>query len=286
MELLQIMDALRPKEKAYLEQVLLNPTGISILNSDIELSNEEILQALIEAKTKKELRLKYEENEVLRRKKSEEITKPFTPVELVWYCERFFKERFDKDFVFDEDNRILIQKLSEYFTGSTDFNIGGYSLNKGIMIMGNVGRGKTYLMKFFQKNKKRCYVIKPCRDIADDYLVYKEEVVNVYSAPIEKPLHDPSVFFQNHIGWCFDDFGTEEIKNAYGNKKNVMADLIMTIYDKPDYAENGDKDFSKFHLTTNLESGKEIEKVYGTRVNSRLREMFNVFVLDGKDRRI
>lgn len=285
MELSQIMAALKPTEAAFLEQALLNPTESTILNSDVELTNEEIWQAISEAKVKKELKIKMEENEVLRRKKSDELLKPFTPDQLIWYCENFYKERFDKPFIFDDSNMLLVKKLSEYFTNSADFEVGGYSLSKGLMIMGNVGTGKTEIMRFFQKNKKQCFTIKSCREIADDYLVYKDELENVYSTPIEKPLHDPSVFFQKYIGYCFDDLGTEENKNAYGNKKNVMADLIMTIYDKPEYTEKGDKDFSKFHITTNLKSKEQIENLYGTRVNSRLREMFNVFVLGGTDRR-
>lgn len=60
-------------------------------------------------------------------------------------------------------------------------------------------------------------------------------------------------------------------------KKNVMADVLQAVYNK--------KNFSKFHITTNLMNKEEIEAKYGSRVNSRLREMFNVFSLEGTDRR-
>lgn len=143
--------------------------------------------------------------------------------------------------------------------------------------MGDVGTGKTEIMKFFQKNKKACFTIKSCVDIAADFSIYKNEIDETYSTPIEKPLNDPDVFFQREIGYCFDDLGTEEVKNDYGNKKNVMADIIMAVYNK--------KNFTKFHITTNLMNKEEIEGKYGSRVNSRLREMFNVFSLDGNDRR-
>ncbi len=38
------------------------------------------------------------------------------------------------------------------------------------------------------------------------------------------------------------------------------------------------------HVTTNL-SGDQIEENYGTRVRSRMREMFNMIILPGEDRR-
>lgn len=252
---------------------------------EIELDESEIAQALLDAKVKKSIRLEYEKNDAIRRKNTEELMKPFTPDGLVWYCEKFYQDRFNKKFIFDDNNLVLIKKLSEYFTNSPDFELGDYSLNKGIMLMGNVGTGKTEIMKFFQKNKKQCFTMKTCREIADDYLVYKENIEEVYATPIEKPLHDPSVFFQKYIGFCYDDLGTEEIKNAFGNKKNVMADLLMYIYDRPNYTEDGKKDYSKYHITTNLSSAKELEDRYGTRVVSRLLEMFNDFTLIGNDRR-
>lgn len=204
--------------------------------------------------------------------------RPFDSEQLVEYCKRFYFERYEKYFLIDSGNIGLVNKLALYFTGDDRFNVGEYSLNKGIFIMGKVGTGKTELMKFFQKNKKGCYTIVSCSSVADDYLVYKEELEKVYSSPVEKPLHDPSVFFQKHIGYCLDDLGTEEIKNSFGNKKNVLADVIMAIYQK--------KEFIHFHITTNLDLDEpEFEERYGTRVVSRIKEMFNVFVLEGNDRR-
>lgn len=202
--------------------------------------------------------------------------RPFNSLQLIDYCHEFFIERFNKEFIIDNENRQIISHLSKYFSNDPEFNVGNFSLNKGIMIMGNVGTGKSWLMSFFQKNKKRCFTIKSCDEISEDYLIYKEDTGNVYSTPIEKPLHDPAVFFQKHIGYCFDDLGTEQLKNSFGNKKDVMADILFQIYNK--------KDFEKFHITTNLNE-KDLEERYGSRLYSRFSEMFNVFVYDGKDRR-
>ena len=69
--------------------------------------------------------------------------------------------------------------------------------------------------------------------------------------------------------FCFDDLGLENVMNYYGNHCSVMAEILLSRYDL----------FHSFgmitHLTTNLTSN-EIETMYGTRVRSRCREMFNL----------
>lgn len=276
MELKTLMDALHPTEQQYLEQALSQPVRSIQTNEEIELTVEEIAKAIGDAKIKKGIALQYEENEKIRRRKSEIIMKAFNSEELINYCQEFFVQRFQKEFVVDDDNRGIVEHLAKYFTNDEEFNIGNFNLSKGLLIMGPVGTGKSGLMTFFQKNKKRCYAIKSCNDISEDYLFLKDELENVYSNPIEKPLHDPAVFFQKYIGYCFDDLGTEQVRNSYGNKKDTMADILFAIYNK--------KDFEKFHVTTNLNK-KELEERYGSRIFSRFQEMFNFFVYDGKDRR-
>ena len=79
----------------------------------------------------------------------------------------------------------------------------------------------------------------------------------------------------------FDDLGLENIMNYYGNNCSVMAEILLSRYDL----------FHGFgmltHLTTNLNS-KEIETMYGIRVRSRMREMFNLvtYKSDTKDKRL
>jgi hypothetical protein len=61
--------------------------------------------------------------------------------------------------------------------------------------------------------------------------------------------------------------------NFYGNQCSVMAEILLSRYDL----------FHSFgmitHITTNLNS-TEIEEKYGTRVRSRMREMFNLISFD------
>jgi DNA replication protein DnaC len=57
-----------------------------------------------------------------------------------------------------------------------------------------------------------------------------------------------------------------------------MAEILLNRYDNPQTP------WHYTHITTNL-TAAEIEQYYGTRVKSRMREMFNMITLDGEDRR-
>jgi DNA replication protein DnaC len=79
---------------------------------------------------------------------------------------------------------------------------------------------------------------------------------------------------------CFDDLGLENNLKYYGNECNVMAEVMLSRYDLF---------ISKkliTHLTTNL-SATEIENIYGNRIRSRFRQMFNLIAFDKntKDKR-
>ncbi|WP_114781863.1 P-loop NTPase family protein [Botryobacter ruber] len=80
--------------------------------------------------------------------------------------------------------------------------------------------------------------------------------------------------------YCFDDLGAESSLRYYGNMCNVMGEVLLSRYDL--FVSQG----VKTHLTTNLTSS-ELEKTYGSRVRSRMREMFNLvcFEKGARDKR-
>lgn len=86
------------------------------------------------------------------------------------------------------------------------------------------------------------------------------EVIHKYSAPA-LGIDTPKSF-------CFDDLGTEQSLKYYGNECNVMAEVLLSRYER--FVSQS----IKTHITTNL-SATEIEALYGNRVRSRMREMFN-----------
>lgn len=140
-------------------------------------------------------------------------------------------------------------------------------LEKGILLSGPVGCGKTTLMSLMRyvtadKNK---FIMKSCRDISFEFIEDGFSVIHKYSRG--------ALYQYQPKNYCFDDLGVESSLKYYGNECNVMAEILLTRYDLF-VAQN-----LITHLTTNL-SASEIEEAYGNRVRSRLREMLNLISFD------
>ena len=80
--------------------------------------------------------------------------------------------------------------------------------------------------------------------------------------------------------FCLDDFGVEHTSKHFGNECNTVAEILLQRYDL--FANQG----IVTHATTNL-NADELEDIYGIRVRSRLRSMFNLitFPSDTTDKR-
>lgn len=106
-------------------------------------------------------------------------------------------------------------------------------------------------------------VIKTCRDISGEFSVKGYETIARYGTNAFHPYSSvPRVY-------CFDDLGVENTVSFRGTKWNVMLEILYTRYDY----------FISHkmitHVTTNL-NGEELEAMYGLRMRSRMREMFNL----------
>jgi len=167
-----------------------------------------------------------------------------------------------RNFSLNEREQEIYKILALYFTQDKRLLDKGYDLNKGIWLFGGVGCGKTTIMELFSENPLINYPVVQTSIIADDY---KENG----SKNLQRFYDIPSV--------CFNDFGfeiEEGVKNNFGNKKNVMAEIIQNSYEF-----NREKKF-RLHFTTNL-NADQVEHYYGPRVRSRLREMCNIISLEG-----
>jgi DNA replication protein DnaC len=138
-------------------------------------------------------------------------------------------------------------------------------LEKGILLTGPIGCGKTTLMHLMKSFAQSTYTIKPCRDIAFEFIHDGFDVVHRYSRG--------GLYNQTLRTYCFDDLGTETNMKYYGNECNVMAEILLTRYDLF-VSQN-----LITHLTTNL-SASEIENIYGNRIRSRMREQYNLIAFD------
>lgn len=201
------------------------------------------------------------------------------------------KEILKYPFTLDENNEMIFDLLCYYFIGDEEgfirqneliakedekLAIKNPSINKGILLVGNCGTGKTDLMKLFAKNTRLVYFIRESKRIAKEY-VDKKDIPEEYTEPFKLAINDPVTFYQPLAGMCIDDMGGEETKNSYGNKANVIADLIEMRY-------NNKYTGPFLHATSNL-TAEQFKQYYGERVISRMRQIFNFVKMPGNDRR-
>ena len=148
------------------------------------------------------------------------------------------------------------------------FNI---NLHKGILLSGPVGCGKTTLMTLinnFQTPAKR-YVMKSCREISFEFIKDGYETIHKYTHLSYRKNSQENI----PKAYCFDDLGVENSLKYFGNECNVMAEILLSRYDL--FVQRK----MSTHITTNL-GATEIENMYGSRIRSRMREMFNLISFD------
>ena len=185
-------------------------------------------------------------------------------LEIIAWLEKKGIELYGKKFKIVETDHEIIYKLIAYFLKDEQscyqFNI---DLEKGILLSGPIGCGKTSLMnlmKYLAQTENK-FSVKPCRDISFEFIQDGYEIIHRYSKG-KLYLAEPRTY-------CFDDLGTENNIKYFGNECNVMAEILLSRYDLFISKK------LQTHITTNL-SASEIEKIYGNRVRSRLREMINL----------
>lgn len=254
--------------------------------SHIELTPDEIDEAILWAKRKKEDFLKDANLRELEAKNRKFLTgSQWTVKQTESFMEYRATRIFDTPFLLDNSNLFVYKMLCYYFSNDSEFvtmanslDIKNSSLDKGILLVGSIGVGKTVLMKLFSRNQRQVFAMKTAKSIADMFQTEGEASLQQLLVCPPLPVNDSSNFYHSKMGLCIDDIGTEELKNHYGNRKNVVGDLIELRY------ANGNVG-PLLHLTTNL-TGEQLKDFYGDRVASRLRETMNIMEIKGKDRRI
>ncbi|WP_329806343.1 hypothetical protein [Flavobacterium facile] len=174
------------------------------------------------------------------------------------------KKKFGQAFkIYESDLSVLHQLLVYAIKDEKSAAALNIDLSKGILLSGKKGCGKTAIMHLLKPflHSKFDYKIKTCREVSFEFAKKGSEALEIYTQKTNN---------QNRLtGYCFDDFGTEQQIKHFGNDSNVLAKIIINRYEQ--FVENK----TVTHLTTNL-SMLEIEKLYGSMVSTKIKQMFNV----------
>lgn len=186
---------------------------------------------------------------------------------IVWRICQLLSAQQNRKFEVDDDNKAIMQNITRYFIGDPACD---WNLSKGLLLMGDVGLGKSYIMKVVRTFaevagiESRQFRLLVCSDIADRVSEEGSGAMSEYFTGMDI---------------CFDDFGQEQPAiSRYGNQISVMERILTKRYNSQ---VNGR---CITHLTTNL-TPEEIEERYGTRLIDRFSEMFNFVFMTGESRR-
>jgi len=163
-----------------------------------------------------------------------------------------------------EQNADIVRNLVPYLLG---FENELYDLNKGLLFIGGTGTGKTAIMTAIGDTPMGRFDLHSCELVAD---YYAEDSTYFFNQYVTNPIQ-PNIFF--------DDFGFETAKQQ-PYQKAVEEPMLIALVKRHELGL-----FRQTRITTNL-NGDMIEQRYGQRLRSRLREMCNVIILNGKDLRV
>lgn len=196
------------------------------------------------------------------------IATPYDYHFMLQYVSKTGKDLYGRDFMIEDVDKPVITQLLSYFLkdkGVADAE--GIDLHKGILLVGPVGCGKTAIMKIMSNFCAAAEkpVFRSCNEVVVDFNSKGYDGIGQYTKGAICPYTSvPRVH-------CFDDLGLEPMGYHYGNSSNVMAEILLSRYN---YFISRKM---LTHITTNMTS-TELEAIYGNRIRSRMREMFNQIV--------
>ncbi len=189
------------------------------------------------------------------------------------YLEAKGKLLFGRKFKIYKEDKDILYKLCLYFIQDrASCQKLGIDIDKGILLSGPVGCGKTSLIRLLKHlvPHRKPYSVIPTRNIVFGFNHLGYKTIEDYG---------------NGQFFCFDDLGVEPMGRHYGKDCNVMGEILLSRYELFCHPEHSRR--VKTHATTNLNAA-ELEERYGNRVRSRMRQLFNLVAFDSKsqDKRV
>ncbi len=170
-----------------------------------------------------------------------------------------------RQYIVDESNQELYWTIICYFARDKKFfdsplllNKEHASFDKGLLIAGMPGGGKTLMFRVFEKLGELIALTNNRFAV-----VYSQEVVDSFNVDGHKNIQN-----FNRGQKYFDDIGAESVGSNFG-KEEIFRIILETRHRL--FVDKGTKTF----FTTNFDLDA-IESRYGKRVESRVHEMFNL----------
>ncbi len=191
---------------------------------------------------------------------------------------KLYPNRFNLD---DPERRRIYEQVFYLFTDSDRVSQFGIKKGKGILLIGDIGVGKTAMMKTMQvlfRETDRRFRWVNCMDFKDmlEDGMTSTEIKNMYGKNFKCDLY-------------IDDLGLGRADfNKYGNVTNIIAEILFERDQL--YVEEG----YLTHLSSNIPTtvkpeapvtDKSIERMYGDRVLDRIKQMCNLIIWTGKSLR-
>lgn len=170
---------------------------------------------------------------------------------------QIFESITGKKFVIDQHNKSVIEQMYYYLTMNKKYK---GDLNKGILMIGNYGTGKTIIMM----------IIKYLIEINTDRRLTFINCSNMYEETKDRGI---TYFYKRPI--ILDEIGREtQVIKDYGTERRPMIELLSQRYNNRAWTFG----------TSNMNQS-EIAEFYGGYIFDRFIEMFNIIKLDGNSRR-
>ncbi len=179
--------------------------------------------------------------------------------------------RFEPAFIFSDEVKTTYRKLIQYIHGDPDFE---GVIEKGLMLIGPSGTGKTLAMKIMQvyRTIDDTWYLKDGKPYRMNYDIY--HVNDIVSSFIETGFDGIELYCKRYVA-CFDDIGSEiERVKHYGNDLDVMSHILAERYARR-LMTFGTSNFPVAVL----------EEKYDDRTMSRMYTLFNFVVMKDIDYR-
>lgn len=168
------------------------------------------------------------------------------------------------------------RKVYENFVSATNSD-----KQKGILIIGKVGVGKTAMMKIFQrlfkdtKTKFKWVCANEFKYLLDEYT--NNEIMSMYGRGCDVDLYIDDIGMSSS-----DDF------KRYGNSINIINEIIYERYEL--FLDKGIRTHFSTNLPTTVDKIKYPEvtslvDVYGERIIDRLKQMCETIIIKGESLR-